>query len=189
MKQFQGIDPAKAKQMLADAAKAEEDKAKTQGDWDNWKQQMQSQFEQEKAALTGKLTELERDLETELLTSKATAAIADAKGVPALLLPHLNAKVVVENGKREVRILDQNGTRYGKDGKPMTVAERIAEMKKDPVFGRCFESDAIGGMGTQASSGGGGGVTLSRAEARNPVVYRAAKERAAKAGVELQITE
>lgn len=166
MKQFQGIDPAKAKQMIADAAKAEEDKAKTQGDWDNWKQQMQSQFDQEKTTLTAQITELERDLEAELLTSKATVAITEAKGVPSLLLPHLNAKIVIEDKKREVRIFDSHGQiRYGKDGKPMTITERVAEMEKDPIFGRCFESKAIGGTGAQNTTNGGSGQpTMTRAQ-------------------------
>jgi len=35
--QFKGIDPAKAKELLANAKKAEEDAAKAKGDWDNWK--------------------------------------------------------------------------------------------------------------------------------------------------------
>lgn len=165
-KQFEGIDPAKAKEMIANAKKAEEDAAKAKGDWDNWKAQMQGQFDQEKATLTTRLTETESALEAELITARATSAIAAEKGVPALLLPHVGAKVVNENGKREVRIFDAAGqTRYGKDGKPMTIAERVAEMKQDAIFGRAFEGTGAGGSGApnHTAGGGGSGRTLSRA--------------------------
>ncbi len=190
-KQFEGIDPAKAKEMLANAKKAEEEKAKAQGDWDNWKAQMQSQFDNEKQSLTAKLTEAETALESELITARATAAIAEAKGVPALLLPHVGAKVVNENGKREVRIFDAAGqVRYGKDGKPLTIAERIAEMKADTVFGRAFEASGAGGSGAQNNTAGSGsGFSISREQAKDPAIYRAAKEQAAKAGGTLKISD
>lgn len=164
--QFKGIDPAKAKELLANAKKAEEDAAKAKGDWDNWKAQMQSQFDQEKVALTTRLTEAETALESELITARATAAIAEAKGVPALLLPHVGARVVNENGKREVRIFDAAGqTRYGKNGAPMTIAERIAEMKQDAIFGRAFEGTGAGGSGAQNNTAGAGGKkSIPRAE-------------------------
>lgn len=163
--QFKGIDPVKAKELLSNAKKAEEDAAKAKGDWDNWKKQMHDQFDQEKATLTTRLTEAETALESELITARATAAIAEAKGVPALLLPHVGAKVVNENGKREVRIFDAAGqTRYGKDGKPMTIAERVAEMKQDAIFGRAFEGTGAGGSGAPSHTAGGGGnsKTLTR---------------------------
>jgi len=189
--QLTGVDLEKAKKALADLDKAEEDKAKQKGDWDNWKAQMQAKHDEEKAALTGRLTEAETALESELITARATSAIAEAKGVPALLLPHVGAKVVNENGKREVRVFDANGqTRYGKDGKPLTIAERIAEMKSDQVFGRAFEASGAGGSGAQNNTSGGGNTcTLSRAQAKDPAAYRAAKEQAAKAGATVTISD
>ena len=164
-KQFEGIDAAKAKQLLADAQKAEEEKAKAQGDWENWKQQMQNQFDTEKKALSDQVTGLERDLAEQLITATAMSAINAAKGVSALLLPHVNARVVVENGRREVRIFDPAGNvRYGKDGKPMTIEERVAEMKSDEIFGRAFEASGAGGSGAQAPNKvSAGQKALSRA--------------------------
>lgn len=161
-KQFEGIDAAKARELLSAKAQAEEEKAKAQGDWENWKAQMQSQFDQEKHTLTEQISTLERDLAEQMITATATAVIAEAKGIPALLLPHLSARVVVENGKREVRIYDVAGNvRYGKEGRPMTIAERVEEMKSDPIFGRAFEASGNGGSGAPPIQTGPGARNVS----------------------------
>ena len=155
-KQFEGIDAEKAKQLLDETHKAEEEKAKAAGQWENWKAQMTAQHEAEKKTLTEQIAALERDLNEQMVTATAMQAIATEKGVAALLLPHIGAKVVIDNGKREVRILDASGNvRYGKNGQPLTIAERVQEMKADPIFGRAFEATGAGGSGADANTRAG----------------------------------
>lgn len=149
-KQFEGIDAEQAKKLLEDTHKAEEEKAKAAGQWENWKAQMQATHESEKKTLADQIAALERDLNEQMVTATAMQSIAAEKGVPALLLPHIGAQVVVEHGKREVRILDASGNvRYGKNGAPLTIAERVMEMKADPVFGRAFDATGAGGSGAE----------------------------------------
>uniref|UniRef100_A0AAU7VGG7 Minor structural protein n=1 Tax=Dinoroseobacter phage vB_DshS_R26L TaxID=3161158 RepID=A0AAU7VGG7_9CAUD len=77
-----------------------------------------------------------------------------------------------------------SGTIYGKDGKtPMSPAEWLETMKETAPH--WFPAPVGGGAG--GGNNRGGAHTLSRADARDPSKYRAAKEAAEKAGVSLQI--
>lgn len=166
LKTFEGIDPEEAKKQKETARKAEEDKAKQAGQWENWKAQMQTQFDSEKTALQKQIEALKSSLYQEMVGARATTAIAEAKGVPALLLPHIGANVVEEDGKPVVRIVKDGKVRYGKSGEPMTIAERIAEMREDEIFGRAFEPVNQGGSGAQngTKAGSAGNKTMTRAE-------------------------
>lgn len=114
-------------------------------------------------AFEGKLAEKDKKIEgltgsvrKYLVTSAATAAIAEAKGVPELLMPHIErqVKVVEENGDYKTVVVDAQGeTRYGATGSPLTIAELVNSMKADKVYGRAFESDNAGGGGSGGSEG------------------------------------
>lgn len=149
LKGFEGIDPEEARKQAEAAKKAAEEQAKQAGKWEDWKAQMQTQFETEKTALQKQIEALKSSLHQEMVGARATTAIAEAKGVPALLLPHIGADVVEEDGKPVVRIVKDGKVRYGKSGEPMTIAERIAEMREDEIFGRAFEPVSPGGSGAQ----------------------------------------
>lgn len=86
-----------------------------------------------------------------LVENAATAAVAEAKGVPELLLPFIKnqVKVVEQDGEFKVFVVDAAGDqRYsGITGQPMTIKELVAEMKAQEKFGRLFESEAGGGGG------------------------------------------
>lgn len=87
-----------------------------------------------------------------LVENSATAAVAEAKGVPELLLPFIKqqVKVVEENGEFKVYVVDGAGDqRYsGVTGSPMTIKELVAEMKANAKYGRLFESEQqLGGGG------------------------------------------
>lgn len=95
-------------------------------------------------------------LEHSLIDAEATRAIVAAKGSPELLMPFVkeSARVLEEDGKFVVRVFDKTGnTRIGDaNGAPMTIAQLVAEMREDELFGRAF--DASGATGGGASSGG-----------------------------------
>ena len=106
--------------------------------------------------LTGQLHEL-------LVTSAATAALAEAKAIDVdLVLPHLNKQVKVseEDGKFNVNVVDAAGDpRYsGTTGAPMTIKEAVAEMKATQKFELLFESEA--------HTGGGNNHTTNRSGQR-----------------------
>jgi hypothetical protein len=85
-------------------------------------------------------------------------AVAAAGGEADLLLPHLlmQARVVRENdGRRTVRLLDRDGLERlspaDESTAPMSLDERVAELKRDPRFAAAFR--ASGASGSGAASG------------------------------------
>lgn len=92
-----------------------------------------------------------------LVENAATAAVAELKGVPELLLPFIKnqVKVVEQDGEFKVFVVDAQGDqRYsGVTGQPMTIKELVAEMKANEKFGRLFESEAPAGGGMPPRGG------------------------------------
>lgn len=130
------------------------------------------------------------------MDAQATAAIAAAKGAAALLLPHVKArvKVIEDGGKHVVRVTDEKGEpRNDARGQPLSIAAFVEEMRASEVFGRAFEATGAGGGGMPGTGSGGrtatGSFVLSRADARNPQLYQAARAEAAKAGQSVTITD
>jgi len=93
-----------------------------------------------------------------LVENAATTAVAEAKGVPDLLLPFIKnqVKVIEEDGKFNVYVIDPAGDRRysGITGQPMSIKELVAEMKANEKFGRLFESEAPPGGGMRPGGGG-----------------------------------
>jgi len=97
-------------------------------------------------------TALQNQLYGMLVTSEATKAITDNKGIPELLMPFVKdqVQVVEQDGKLNAYVVDEEGSqRYsGTTGSPMTINELVVEMKGQKQFGRVFESEAPSGPGT-----------------------------------------
>lgn len=85
----------------------------------------------------------------------ANTALAEHKGNPLFLRPHIDrmTKVVKEdNGEYVVRVLDDKGQiKYNGEGNPMTVPELVATLKKDDRFAAAFEGRVQGGGGASSS--------------------------------------
>lgn len=92
-----------------------------------------------------------------LVDNAATLAIVDAKGVPELLLPHIQrqVKVTEDNGKFQVLVVDDQGDQRFNSvtGQAMTIKDLVAEMKSHKLYGRAFESEAPSGSGKEPGSG------------------------------------
>ncbi len=161
---------------LLDAQKSvEEDRAKKAGEWDKLKAQMNADHDKKLGEKDSEITKRTSALEKYLIESAATSAIAAAKGVPALLLPHVmkHMKVVEEDGDFKAVVTNAKGEpRVDGKGEPLTVDALIAEMKADVnVFGRAFESSGSTGSGTRPNNTGGtpnntSGAPKSFAEAK-----------------------
>lgn len=99
---------------------------------------------------------LQNQLYSLLVENNATSAIAEAKGVPELLMPFVKNQVKVseEDGEFKVNVIDSDGeVRYGATGSQMSIKELITEMKSNEKYGRLFESEAPPGGGMPPGGG------------------------------------
>lgn len=153
--EFMAIDPAKEADKIV-AAKVE-----------STKQQLTAQHNTEMETKNGRIGKLEGAVSKVLRTQVARAEIIAAKGVPELLLPHIErfTRIKETDDDFEVEVIDDKGNvRIGDaKGNPMTVAQLIGEMRKSDVFGRAFEGDGKGGTG-KVPGAGGGNPPLKRSE-------------------------
>lgn len=127
--------------------KPEEIRAAVEADW---KGKLQG-VEDKNAKLSGTLQKL-------LVDNEAISALAEAKGSTKLLVPLIKSMTKViedENGDYIAVVTKPNGdVRANASGSPMTIAELVAEMKKDPDLKTAFvlTEQSGGGQQTQQRS-------------------------------------
>lgn len=128
------------------------------GAFEKYKQEVDALMKQKDLDNSAKLTKMQATLETYLVEAEAAKIIADAKGSPALLMPHIKgcAKVVEENGKYVVRVVDAEGEpRYAAaTGAHMTLSDLVGELKAHAEFGKAFEPSGTQGGGMRPGSSG-----------------------------------
>jgi hypothetical protein len=123
--------------------------------WEKMKGSLEQGYKKQLEGKDGELSAMGKTLQKYLVTTAAVQAIASNKGVPELLLPHIQGqtKVIKEGEDYVVRVVDQAGDPRGNaSGGFMTVEDLVKEMKASTVFGRAFESEAKGGSGTPPGS-------------------------------------
>lgn len=126
--------------------------------WDKMKKSLEDGFGQKLAAKDNELQTMGKSLQKYLVTTAAVQAVAAHKGVPDLLLPHIQSKTkVIKDGEDYVvRVIDDAGDPRGNgSGGFMTVEDLVKELKASPTFGRAFESEAPSGNGAKPGSGTG----------------------------------
>lgn len=196
--QFEDLDPAKAREAIKKveemATWTPEQKVKEQ--IEAVKASMIDAHGKEKTKLQEKLTTLTKALEEAKIISVATQALASEKGSVRLLMPHIRqmTRMREADGKFVVEVLDGEGTPrvYGSDGHPMTINELVSEMKTQDDFTSAFEGTGATGSGASSTSTTKtktGSHVISKVDAKDPHKYRAAKDAATKAGVQLEIAE
>lgn len=125
--------------------------------WDKMKRDLESGFASKLQAKDAEIGAMGKTLQKYLVTTAAVQAIAASKGVPDLLLPHIQArtKVVKDGDEYVVRVVDEAGDPRGNaSGGFMSVDDLVKEMKAHPTFGRAFESDAPSGNGSRPGPSG-----------------------------------
>lgn len=150
-----GKTPEEISALVAAAEQAERDKLTKGGEWDKLKAQMQTAHQAELGKKDERINGLTKSLERRLVDADATAAIADAKGVPALLLPHvrMSTKVIEDGGEFVVRVVDAAGNpRVNGKGEFLSIADLVSEMRQSDVYGRAFEATGTSGSGAQHNS-------------------------------------
>ncbi|MBB1599488.1 hypothetical protein [Variovorax sp. UMC13] len=156
-----GKTPEEIQALVEAAAQAEQDKLGKSGEWDKLKQQMADQHKAELGKKDERINVLTKSLERRLIDADATAAIAAAKGVPMLLLPHVRAsvKVIEDGGDFKVQVVDAAGNpRVNGKGEFLSIADLVGEMRQSEVFGRAFEASGTTGGGASGGPGGGSKV-------------------------------
>ncbi|PHK92885.1 hypothetical protein CR162_21620, partial [Pseudoroseomonas rhizosphaerae] len=105
---FSGIDADEYARLKAEDAERATKKAKDEGDWKALERQLLERHATELKTHQDRVGSLTSALETHLVDAQATAAIAGARGVPQLLLPHVKSavKVIEEDGQFSVRVVD-----------------------------------------------------------------------------------
>lgn len=198
-KNLEGLDPAKAREALATLRQLEEKgdlaelpealQTKVDAIVRKRTERMAADYQEKLAAAEGQVKTLNGRLE-ELLIDNGLRTAAAKSGVKPSAIDD-----VVLYGRTQWK-LDKDGkpvpmkgdeVLYGKDGKtPMSPDEWLADRSTDRPH--WFEPSTGGGAkGSGARPGPGNSVHLTREQAQDPRLYRAAKEQAAKAGVDLTI--
>lgn len=129
--------------------------------WDKMKKDLERGFQTQLQGKDGELSNMGKTLQKYLVTTAAVQAVASHKGVPELLLPHVQAKtkVIKEGDEYVVRVVDESGDPRGNaSGGFMTVEDLVKEMKASPTFGRAFESEALSGSGIKPGTTQGKGI-------------------------------
>ena len=180
-----GKTPDEIAALVAAQAQAENDKLAKAGEWDKLKAQMNDQHQAALKAESDKTSAKDKALSKYLVDSAAVTAIASAKGVPELLLPHVRSavKVIEENGDYHVRVVDSTGNpRVNAKGDFLSIADLVGEMRSSDVFGRAFESSgANGGGATGGIAAGQKTITRAQFDALTPI----ARAKAMTSGVSL----
>ena len=155
---FDGIDATAAREALS---KVEEMK-----DWDKDekvketieanKRDLVKQHDAKVAELDEKLTKMTSQLQEAVVTSKIIEALQKEKGNVELLLPHVKKSVKMKegaDGNYFPEVVGEDGSpRVGNTaGDPMTILQKVQEMKTQDAFAPAFE-------GAQASGSGSGGT-------------------------------
>ena len=107
-----------------------------------------------------------------LIKQQATMALAEHKGDPELLMPHIERQTRVgrKDGKFFAEVIDKDGqVRIGNaKAEPMTISQLVEEMKKSPTYGKAFEGEGTGGSGKQPNGNGGGSPTNLKRSTMSP---------------------
>lgn len=210
LKNFEGIDAAKAREAMETLAQlgdikelksldeklAAREKQLTEK-FESDRKKIEQKFAGERDALGNVVKSLEGQLSATMIDAAATKAINEAKGSVELLLPIIKQATRIrrddKTGKVFVEILDADGNVRDSSAagstSPMSIKEYVEELRNNAAYGRAFDGTGSSGGGASGGASGGGGSTyrISEADARDPIKYRAAREAAAKAGKRVEI--
>lgn len=154
-------------QLKEKAKEAEQKELETKGEWEKAKQIIIDNHAKELAkkdeAIAKKdieIAKLQAELNNTILENAVAIEASAAKCVNPMLLSlwmGREARVVtLDDERRVVKLFNEDGThRLNSKGDPMTIKERIEEMKQDPQFAVLFEG-GVAGAGSKTERGGSG---------------------------------
>lgn len=157
-KKLGGVDLGEIERLKDEQERLEREKAEKSGEWEKLASRMRNEHASEIKAKDDLITNLQKtierleaDLGDTILRNEISIAAASAKAInPRYVEMAIMSEAVVrkdENtGRRSIFILDTDGTERisTKTAKPMTVAERIVEMKQLEEHAHLFEGATFG---------------------------------------------
>lgn len=187
----EGFDPEDYAELLKLREEATKGKLsdKQREELESFKRQMQEQSAKEIQKREKEMERLRTALRQELVTGRATAALASAKGSVKLLLPHVerHATVTEVDGRFVPVVVDEEGhTRVGPSGANMTFEELVAEMRANAEYAGAFEGTGSSGGGAPRSAGGAGAGSKTVIPAGDQAAFLANLEGIAKGSVEVR---
>jgi len=164
LEQFKDFDPERYRQLLEADTAREKEEAEKKGHYEKLLKQREDAWKKDEEKYKGDLAESERELEIQLVDAEVSRLMGtpELKGFADPILAHLKVKhlvkVVKENGRRRVQILDADGDERvnAKTGAPLTLAELLHELRADAVWGRVFEGNGANGSDAAPQSGSRG---------------------------------
>lgn len=189
LKRFEGVDPDEYKTFKESGGKKvfdeEEHNRRTQKMRDDHK----SEAEGLRAQIGAKDKELDRLVIHNGITEAAIKAGARETAVVDIV-NRVSPNFMRKDGKAVRFKLGNDGKpeiQYGTDGEPASISQAIEELKVGD--GKHLFKSSSGDGASNDGVGANGVHTISRAEAKDPRRYQAAKEAAQKAGRTLEISE
>lgn len=122
--------------------------------WDKLRTDLEKAHAKALEEKDGVVRKMHTKLERHLIEKEAISAIAAAKGVPELLLPHIlkQVKVVEDGDDYTVQVVDSSGDPRGNaKGGLMTIADLVAELKTNTTYARAFDGDERSGSGSSGT--------------------------------------
>lgn len=163
LKNYEGVDPQRYRELEAAAAEAERKRAEAQGDFKSLEKQLIDRHQAELGQKDSKITKLSSALEKRLIDAQLAEAIAKAGAKPSFV-PLLKLE-----GRQFVRVketdedfdsfvVDERGNPLVADGKgtPMTI-DLLVEQTLKTKYPDAFMGTGSSGGGATKSSGGAGG--------------------------------
>ena len=193
VKQWEGKDPAKVDAALKQIEEIEAERKRSEGKFDELKIQLNETHKKEIADRDARVTRVTGKLYEVIGKNEALRAIAKAEGNATLLMPYIerHLRIVEEGEDYEPRIVDEKGKeRLGPKGDPLTVEEFVLELAAKDEFAGAFKMPIAGGSGKGPEARRtthGGVIKLTREEGLDRAIYQAAKARADKEGLRVEI--
>lgn len=171
-------DLEQARAILQEREEAELKRAEEEKNFTEWQERTRAKYEGQINDFTSKLeqtseqaSKYKQRLESYLVDNEALQVLKELDGEPTFILPHLKNEVRVsegESGDMTVEVLDKHGdVRLGKDGKPLTIRDRLTELREDPIFGKAFNAPSRSGGGSGGDNGGKGADDIAPKSYRN----------------------
>jgi hypothetical protein len=143
-------------------AKAEEERAKRAGEWDNLKNQLVTKHSEDKSAWEKEKAGLLSAFEGQVSENAAMSALAEHKGNPLFLKAHVLGAIKVvrdDAGRFVTRVVDDAGNpRMNGEGKFLTVSDFVKELRENDAFAGAFTGAGSSGGGTPPGAGQGQGA-------------------------------
>lgn len=159
---FKDVDLDKYQQVMTDAEKAEEQRQREAGKFDELLEKERKKFETAQADRDTKIATLTASLERTLIESAAKSAIAQHGGDAELLLPHVtrSTKLIEHDGKHLAVVVDERGEpKLAPDAKNATeymgIEHLVSGWKEGGKFAGAFAGTGASGGGAVSSGGGG----------------------------------